>query len=88
MTRVLRSYERRGLNTINDIINRWAPSNENHTAAYVKFVSDYIGIAPNAEFSISFYLFPLIKAITIYENGRDYASYYSDQTIREGIALA
>ncbi len=88
ITRILRNYERRGINTINGIISRWAPSNENHTAAYVKFVADYLGIAPNTELSLSLSIFPLIKAITIYENGYDYASYYSDATIQEGIALA
>jgi len=88
MTRVLRSYERRGITTINGIVSRWAPSNENHTAAYVKFVSDYLGLAPSADVNLSLYILPLLKAITIYENGRDYANYYSDQTIQEGIALA
>jgi len=88
MTRVLRNYQRQGINTVDSIISRWAPSNENHTAAYVKFVSNYTGIAPTAEVNLSLSILPLIKAITIYENGQDYANYYSNQTIQEGIALA
>jgi len=88
MTRVLRNYERQGINTVNTIISRWAPSNENHTAAYVRYVTNYLGIAANNELDLSRFLLPLIKAITIYENGPDYARYYSDKTIREGIALA
>lgn len=36
---LLRSYIRRGYNTIDLIINRWAPPSENNTEAYISFVS-------------------------------------------------
>lgn len=36
---LLRSYIRRGYNTIDLIINRWAPPSENNTEAYIAFVS-------------------------------------------------
>ncbi len=88
MTRILRNYHRRGINTIQTMISRWAPTNENHTAAYVNFVSKTMGIAPTVELDLSQSLLPLMRAITIYENGQDYARYYSDRTINEGIALA
>ena len=38
-----------GLKTIKDIIYRWAPPKENNTAAYIRRVSDYIGIEPDHE---------------------------------------
>ena len=29
------------------IVSRWAPNNENNTAAYIRHVSDYTGIGPD-----------------------------------------
>ena len=40
-------YGKRGLKTIRDIVSRWAPNNENNTAAYIRHVSDYTGIGPD-----------------------------------------
>jgi adenine/guanine phosphoribosyltransferase-like PRPP-binding protein len=41
-----------GLNTVNGIINRWAPSSENNTAAYVKDVAKEVGVDPTAEIDL------------------------------------
>lgn len=42
---ILRRYIRRyGINTIADIVARWAPSSENNTSAYVKKVVQLTGI--------------------------------------------
>lgn len=38
--KTLCSYIRQGVCTIEDIISRWAPSCENDTESYIKFVSD------------------------------------------------
>ena len=40
-------YGKRGLKTIRAIVSRWAPNNENNTAAYIRHVSDYTGIGPD-----------------------------------------
>ncbi len=40
-------YGKRGLRTIRAIVSRWAPNNENNTAAYIRHVSDYTGIGPD-----------------------------------------
>ena len=88
MTRILRNYQRQGVTSLYDMIHRWAPSNENHTANYVEFVSQYSGIAPHNDVDLSAYLPRLLKAIAIFENGQDYATYYSDAMIQDGIALA
>ena len=40
-------YNKYKLRTIRDIVSRWAPNNENNTAAYIRHVSDYTGIGPD-----------------------------------------
>ena len=35
-----------GLDTIDGIINRWAPSSENHTESYVAYIREKLGIQP------------------------------------------
>lgn len=44
---LLRNYINMGFNTIETMLNRWAPPHENDTAAYVKFVSQKSGIGAN-----------------------------------------
>lgn len=46
---ILRSYlnKRPPINTISRIINRWAPTSENNTAAYIREVSRRSGINPD-----------------------------------------
>ena len=40
-------YNKYQLNTIRKMISRWAPENENNTAAYVSLVSSYSGVGPD-----------------------------------------
>ena len=42
-------YKKYGLKTITDIIYRWAPPKENNTEAYIRRVTDRIGIGPDKE---------------------------------------
>jgi len=42
-------YVKYKLRTIRDIVSRWAPANENNTAAYIRHVSDYTGIGPDRD---------------------------------------
>ena len=88
MTRVLRNYQKIGITTVRDMINRWAPNTENPTGNYVNFVADKLGQHPDAEVNLTTQLLPLIKAIVAFENGSSFINYYSDTTINEGIALA
>ena len=45
---LLRTYRMKyGYNTIRKIIQRWAPSNENNTEAYIRHVSEWTGIDPD-----------------------------------------
>lgn len=42
---LLRNYiERQGFNTVSDIISRFAPSNENNTSAYIRFVENEVAV--------------------------------------------
>lgn len=69
---VLINYQDKyGLNTVRGIINRWAPSNENDTIAYVTAVANAIGVKPDQALDLHTYahLCPLVEAIIRHENG-------------------
>jgi hypothetical protein len=42
---------RDGINTISGIVSKWAPKNENDTAAYISSINQQTGINPNAQLS-------------------------------------
>lgn len=88
MARILRTYQNQGLNTIRQIINRYAPNSENDTQAYTDFIAKQLNISPDQMIKLENHMQPLIKAITAFEQGRLFASLYDDQTISEGIALS
>lgn len=51
---ILRRYiERYHFNTIEGIISRWAPNNENNTGRYILAVSSMMGIAPTEKISFA-----------------------------------
>ena len=87
ITQVLRNYEKKyGLNTVEGIINRWAPPVENDTGSYINNVAQSIGTSPKAKLDLSDrdVLLPLIKAIIQHENGQQP---YSDDAILKGIGM-
>lgn len=47
LNNLLQNYWNKGLRSVNDIINRWAPPNENNTGNYVNTVSNWLGVNPN-----------------------------------------
>lgn len=67
----LLSYGRRGLTTIAQIINRWAPSNENNTNAYISMVARALGVDPNQPLNLgdSNTMSRLMAAMIQHENG-------------------
>jgi hypothetical protein len=73
-----------GLNTIDGIINRWAPPSENDTAAYIDDVESETGIDRNAKLTGDD-LPAVVSAIIKHENG---VNPYSDATIEGAVALA
>lgn len=85
VVRILRSYKREGLNTIQAAINRWAPPNENDTKAYVMDVCRDCQLQPTDVVDFDAIMDDLVKAICIHENG---VMPYSDDQISKGISLA
>jgi hypothetical protein len=75
--------------TISEIINKWAPSVENDTKAYIDAVVRSIPgiLTSNTKINVDDLrvLVPLVKAIIHHENGR---VIYSDDVIFEGVKLA
>jgi hypothetical protein len=85
MARVLLNYQNLyGLRSVEQIINRWAPSNENDTQSYIDSVADKLGVHPWANISVQRNLSELITAIIVHENGMNP---YREVTINEAIAL-
>lgn len=70
---ILRRYIKRyKLNTIRLIVSRWAPSNENHTEAYIKSVSTLMNLDPDAEiqYEDKETMVLLVSAMCKVENGQ------------------
>lgn len=89
MARIIDNYKKRGVVTVEQIIHTWAPPTENDSDSYVKSVLKTMGLPPQATGFVPVkeegdYL-ALIKGIIKHENG---LQPYSDETIKEGIALA
>ncbi|AIM43981.1 hypothetical protein U875_26240 [Pandoraea pnomenusa 3kgm] len=70
---LLRSYARRGLNTVRGVINRWAPPSENDTGAYVGAVAKRLGVGEDQALNMSDpkVIAGLSAEITRHENGRN-----------------
>ncbi len=73
MAKVLLTYQRQhGLDTIAELIERWAPAVENDCFAYIDDVATRLGIDPDARIDLAnpAILAPLCGAIIWHENGR------------------
>lgn len=73
LSKLLLNYQRiHGLNTVRQIINRWAPPNENDTGSYVNAVAADIGVGPDDAVNLNDadVLAKLVEAIIHHENGR------------------
>ncbi|MDF4173549.1 structural protein, partial [Providencia stuartii] len=50
---LLRTYQRKyGLKTVSGLIDRWAPTNENNTRAYINGVAKELGVSPTDVISL------------------------------------
>ena len=85
-TRNIRTYGKRGLQTVNDIISTWAPASENNTASYIQNVASRMGVDPNQTLDLNDTdtMVKLISAMTISENGRA----GDESIIRRGVEMA
>ena len=69
----LRSYFDRGLNTVEKIVNTWAPPSENNTSGYMGFVESCAGI--NRKKVLSFtpvQVAPILRCMFVMENGSQF----------------
>lgn len=86
--RNLLSYQRQGIDTVNDIITRWAPPEDNNdTAAYIKSVCEKLGVSADQQINASDpdTLNALCAAIITHENGN---LPYSKEQISVGVNAA
>lgn len=86
--RNLISYQRQGIDTVGEIINRWAPpSDNNDTSAYIKAVCAQLGVTANQPLDASNpdTLQALCAAIIKHENG---SQPYSTDQLSTGVSAA
>ncbi|MBV5720082.1 structural protein [Pseudomonas aeruginosa] len=74
-----------GLRTVESLIARWAPSNENNTRAYASAVARAMGVPPQASLHLDqATLVALVTAIIHQENGQQpYSAEQIAQAVRE-----
>jgi len=72
LMKLLSNYKKRGYNTIELILNRYAPANENNTTGYIQKVSTYTGIPKNQNLVLDqMQMVKLARAIVKVEIGPD-----------------
>ena len=87
---LLRNYKRLySLNTVAQIIARWAPPNENDTVAYKTAVARECGVTPDqvVDANDRSFMFHLAKAITRHETGL-WEPWWHDSDLNKGLDLA
>ena len=84
---LIRYQDHHDINTVRGVINRWAPSHENDTGAYVRAAAGAAGFTPDQPLDLQSYehLEPLVKAIIHHENGYQP---YPQAVIDHGLMLA
>lgn len=96
MAKILKNYTKReglpgvgdaGIDTVKEIIHRWAPPCENVTSVYVDQVAKVVGVKPDTPINIAdrAVMALLIDAIIRHENGQ---CPYSAELILRGIDMA
>lgn len=85
MARILKTYQREGVTTLQEAVGRWAPPSENDTQAYVQAVCQACGVNPGDTVDLTSLLPRLIPAIIEHENGQQP---YSVEDITYAIGLA
>ncbi len=76
-----------GIDTVTEVISRWAPGNENNTPAYIAAVAKGMGVLPNAPLVLSDFktLLDLVMGIINHEEG--YIP-YTQAVIEDGVRRA
>ncbi|HEM9000918.1 TPA: hypothetical protein U2T46_002992 [Burkholderia cenocepacia] len=69
MADLQKGYASRGLDTITKVIKKWAPPNENNTAAYIASVARQTGIDPNQQLTTKDQWDKVRRAMMVHESG-------------------
>lgn len=87
LAKQIQRYGERGLDTVSKIINKYAPSSENDTKAYIEALSKRLGVSGDQKLDLndSSTLTGLIKGIARHEAGSDYLS---DSDLMTGLSMA
>lgn len=93
LAKLLINYQKQNLDTIQDIINRYAPPVENNTSSYVSFVEDFTKISRHKVINLSdpVILTKVVRAIVIHENGQGplfNGDWYNQEIYNTAINLA
>ena len=91
MGKTLETYQNKhGLTTVNDMINRWAPPNENNTTNYANFVAQRMGVDPNQSIDLSEnpeLAEKMVTAMIRMEGGPEAEEYFAD-SVADGLGMA
>lgn len=88
LTKLILNYDRiYNVNTVEGIITRYAPSNENDTEAYIAHVCKVGGFEKDEELNVTDkdVMISLLKGIILHENG---VQPYSDELLEQGMSYA
>lgn len=84
---LLTYYNKYKLNTVKQIISRWAPASDgNNTAAYIRFVSSQLMVSPESRINLRDYgtMKTIAHAIIVQENGYG----LTESVIDKGVKMA
>lgn len=82
------------IDTIREVIERWAPPSENNTGSYARAVAELLGVTPESKIDMHDYatLRAIVCGIIRHENGRGNLTndntWYPDDVIDEGLRRA
>lgn len=87
LVKQLQRYGSRGIDSLDKIISKYAPPNENDTQAYIDVLSQKLGVAPGEKLDLNdpSTLSGLVKGISRHESGSDFLS---NQDVLSGINMA
>jgi hypothetical protein len=88
IAKILLTYQAKGLETVRQMILRWAPPTENDTEAYIRSVALHMGVDPDQEISFQGrpdLMLSMVEAIIRHENG---SQPYSAAELKAGLLLA
>jgi hypothetical protein len=87
MGKILQSYSKRGVDTVEEIISTWAPPSENDTEAYIKSVEQSTGLSreDKVDATDGDALAKIISGIIRQENGKEAVP--EEDVIRSGVSL-